>query len=201
MVAKKAAPVDEVPTGRLGRVRWMFKTGRQTLIFCYYLLWICIDLSLLGLVSQQIHRYGNSQYNYPGALYYHALGLNLFSTIFFFIVALFHWALGHLPLTFLMFCAGVFFGTSAGILTETPFGHGLQCGNPLYKFPENYRPFVRECSRITAITGLSWAMFALAVIAFFFFLIDKFSCVSKRQHVYEPYPDPEEGHQKSPIRH
>jgi hypothetical protein len=139
-------------------------------------------------------------FNYPSSLYYHALGLNLFSTIFFLLVGLTHWWFSHLPLAFLLFAAGVFFGTSAGILTATPFGHGLWCRNPVEKFPANYQPFVSQCARVMAITGLSWALFGLAVIGFFFLLADKFSCVSKRDHIYAPY-DTEEKELESPIKH
>jgi hypothetical protein len=179
----------------------LFSTTRQVLIFSFFILWCCIDVALLGLISEQITKFGNNAENYPSGMYYHALGLGLFATIFYLIVGLTNWALGHLPLTFLMFTAGVFFGTVAGILEATPFGHGLQCGNPVDKFPANYQPFVDQCSRITAISGLAWAMFGLAVIGFFFLLQDKFSCTSKRAHLYEPYVGDEEKAVQSPIKH
>lgn len=52
----------------------------------------------------------------------------------------------------------VIFGTGAGIFYGTPFGHGLQCGNPVESFSAKYQPFVSQCGRITAIEGLSWTM-------------------------------------------
>lgn len=99
---------------------------------------------------------------------------------------------------FLMLAAGVFFGTTAGILTLTPFGQSLRCGNPVESFPPNYQPFVGDCSRITAIVGLSWAMFALAVVGLFWFFADKYSCVSKRDHLYAPYVGPAKA-EKHPL--
>lgn len=190
--------VDEAPKTRMGL---LFSTTRQITIFTFFVLWCAIDVSMLGLVSQQIHKYGNHQENYPSNQYYHALGLGLFATIFYLLIGLTNWWFSHLPLTFLMFTAGIFFGTVAGILEDTPFGHGLQCDNPVDRFPVKYQPFVHECSRITAIEGLSWAMFALAVIGFFFLLQDKFSCASKRDHVYAPYVSDEEKKLESPIKH
>lgn len=89
-----------------------------------------------------------------------------------------------------MFAGSVFFGIVAGLLTATPFGHGLKCGNPVESFPLQYQPFVSQCSRITAIVGLAWALFGLSVIGFFFFIFDKYSLVSKREHVYEEWVDP-----------
>jgi len=86
---------------------------------------------------------------------------------------------------FLFFVFGVFWGTGAGILESTPFGHGLQCSNPVDRFPPNYRPFVHECSRVTAISGLSWAMFGLSVIGLFWVFLDTFSLHKKRSVVYE----------------
>lgn len=118
------------------------------------------------------------------------LTLSLFATIFGLLFGMFHAWLSHFLMLFCMFASGVFFGTVAGILYYTPFGHGLQCGNPVDRFPAKYQPFVSECSRITAISGLSWAMFALSVIGFFFFFFDKFSIVSHRDHIYIPYEAP-----------
>ena len=53
---------------------------------------------------------------------------------------------------------GVMFGTGAGIIYATPFGHGLQCSNSLDLIPVNWRPDFHWCRRVTAIEGLSWAM-------------------------------------------
>jgi hypothetical protein len=182
--------------------RGLFATRRQIAFFAFFILWLCIDISALGLVSQQIHKYGNSYLNYPSGMYYHALGLLLFTSIVGLLYGLFH-AWLNLPLMMIIFfvswildpvrigtcCAhrlplcrcSVYFGAPAPASSSPqyahivfhsclelvvdglaslpqPFGHGLQCGNPVERFPPNYRPFVHECSRITAISGLAWAM-------------------------------------------
>ncbi|KAL1408019.1 hypothetical protein Q8F55_004816 [Vanrija albida] len=177
-----------VPTSQIQAIFW---TQRQRFIFAYYVFYAIIDVTLLGLISWNIHKHGNTWTNYPNGMYYHALGLGLFATIFTLLVSIFHWALGHLLLTFTFFACGVLFGTVAGILTATPFGHGLQCGNPVDRFPPQYRPFVDDCAKVTATNGLSWAMFALATAGFFFMLQDKYACTSKRDHVYINYEAPE----------
>ncbi|WWD17732.1 hypothetical protein CI109_102173 [Kwoniella shandongensis] len=186
---RAAAATETAPVARQSRfpIRSVFSTTRQTFYAVFFILWFAIDVSLLGLVSQQIHKYGQEQSNYPSGKYQHALGLLLFSTLIGLLFSIFHWALGltvYLPV-FLAF--GVWFGTGAGILEETPFGHGLQCKhiNDPSKFAPNWVPFLQECSRVTAISGLAWAMFALATIGFFWTIADKFSFVSKRSVVYE----------------
>lgn len=141
-------------------VRTLFSSTRHIFYVVLFTLWICIDIALLGLVSEQIHKYGRYRENYPTAQYQNALGLLLFSTIIGLLFGIFHWALGltmYLPI-FLAF--GVWFGTGAGILEPTPFGHGFQCRHTwdLSRFPANWQPYVGECSRVTAIEGLAWAM-------------------------------------------
>lgn len=116
---------------------------------------------------------------------------SLFSTIFYLIFAIFHWVVGHKIMMFLFLSGGVFFGTIAGILTATPFGHGIQCKHNADHFSEPWRRFAGDCARIQAIVGLSWAMFGLNTIGFFWAISDKFSCVSKRDSVYAPYVAPE----------
>lgn len=51
-----------------------------------------IDIALLGLVSQQIHRHGGQNtFDWPGQEYGHAMGLLLFVSIFGLLVTIFHW--------------------------------------------------------------------------------------------------------------
>ncbi|WOO78097.1 uncharacterized protein LOC62_01G001650 [Vanrija pseudolonga] len=189
MVAKNHGQQEvEAPTSQLQAIFW---TGRQRFIFSYYVFYGILDVALLGLVSWNLHKHGNTWTNYPDGMYYHALGLGLFTTIFTLLFTIFHWALGHLLLTLTFFASGVFFGTVAGILTSTPFGHGLQCKNPVESFPPKYQPFYHDCRKVTATVGLAWALFALSVLGFFFMLQDKYSCVSKRNHVYIEYVAPE----------
>ncbi|ORY32233.1 hypothetical protein BCR39DRAFT_564269 [Naematelia encephala] len=171
--------------GRAAAPKSLFKSSRQIFYFSFFILWICIDVALLGLVSQQLHKYGNTYTNYPTGEYYHALGLLLFATIFALIIGLFHWVL-NLGMFLVIFIAnGVFFGTGAGIIEGTPFGHGLQCPNPVSAFPTAWQPFVSQCSRVTAIEGLAWAMFALSVIGLFYAFTDKFSIKSQRNILYD----------------
>ncbi|AAW42247.1 hypothetical protein CNBC4600 [Cryptococcus deneoformans B-3501A] len=182
-------PTDPEATAphRRFSVRTLFSSTRHIFYVVLFTLWICIDIALLGLVSEQIHKYGRYRENYPTAQYQNALGLLLFSTIIGLLFGIFHWALGltmYLPI-FLAF--GVWFGTGAGILEPTPFGHGFQCRHTwdLSRFPANWQPYVGECSRVTAIEGLAWAMFALSVFGLFWVIADKYNFTSKRSSVYE----------------
>ncbi|ODO11644.1 hypothetical protein I350_00428 [Cryptococcus amylolentus CBS 6273] len=184
---------------KLPPARLLFGTARHIFYIVFFTLWLCIDIALLGLVSEQIHKHGRDYNNYPDGRYYHALGLLLFSTIVGLIFGIFHFKLGltmYLPI-FLAFAA--WFGTGAGILEATPFGHGLQCKHTsdLSRFPVKYQPFVSECSRITAISGLAWALFALSVIGLFWVFRDKFALTSKRNNTY----DVAEQGESAPLKH
>ncbi|WWC99844.1 hypothetical protein V866_006752 [Kwoniella sp. B9012] len=201
----KSAPVPGSKKATSSRprpsVKSIFSTSRQAFYASFFILWFCIDVAELGLVSQQIHKYGRFAENWPTGKYQHAMGLLLFTTIIGLLFSIFHWALGltmYLPI-FLMF--GVFWGTGAGIMYETPFGHGFQCRhiNDPSRFAPNWVPYLGECSRVTAIEGLAWAMFALSVIALFFTLFDKFTFTSKRSAVYESLA--EEGHAQIEEKH
>lgn len=112
---------------------------------------------------------------------------------------------------------GVFWGTGAGIIEATPFGHGLQCNEPPSHFPEPWGNFVGSCSRWTAIEGLAWAMcewdrtdssprrlgrvligyrlVALSVIGFFYTIIDRYNFTTKRSNVYDIEAPHEELHE------
>jgi len=71
----------------------MLKTKRQIFWFSFFVLWIMIAISDLGLVSQQIHSHTRHTADWPTAEYYHVMGLLLFSTIIGLIFGIFHWAL------------------------------------------------------------------------------------------------------------
>lgn len=179
---------NEVPKTAMGR---LFATRRQIYIFAFFIFYLCVNISLLGLVSEQLHKYGNEWTRYPDGRWYHALGLGLFVGIFFTLFGIFHAWLGHKIYLFLFFAGAVMSGVVAGLFEMTPFGHGLQCGNPVDSFPEKYRPFYGECSRITAIEGLAWTMFALNIVGLFLTFIDAYSCTARNTHVYAPYEKPE----------
>lgn len=137
-------------------------------------------VSELGLVSQQLHKYGNSYLHYASKQYKHGLGLLLFSVIASLLVTLSHpWlsvactSLPSLPsnriliksfvnfivISFSSFVMAVFFGTGAGIIQRTaPFtGHGC-ARKPLADYPQEWQPYVGECSRVVAIQGIAWAL-------------------------------------------
>ncbi|KGB77465.1 hypothetical protein I307_05889 [Cryptococcus deuterogattii 99/473] len=182
-------PTDPEATAphRRFSVRALFRSTRHIFYVILFTLWICIDIALLGLVSQQIHKYGRFRENYPSGKYQNALGLLLFSTIVGLLFGIFHWALGLTMYIPILIAFGAWFGTGAGILEGTPFGHGLQCRHTwdLSRFPTAWQPYVGECSRVTAIEGLAWSMFALSVLGLFWVIVDKYNFVSKRSSVYE----------------
>ncbi|OWZ31226.1 hypothetical protein LQV05_002903 [Cryptococcus neoformans] len=182
-----ADPEATAPHRRRFSVRSLFSSTRHIFYVVLFTLWICIDIALLGLVSEQIHKYGRYRENYPTGKYQNALGLLLFSTIIGLLFGIFHWALGLAMYIPIFIAFGAWFGTGAGILEATPFGHGLQCRHTwdLSRFPANWQPYVGECSRVTAIEGLAWAMFALSVFGLFWVIADKYNFTSKRSSVYE----------------
>lgn len=53
----------------------MLFTGRQKMIFFFFVLYACIDISMLGLISEQLQKYGNLNTRYPTLMFYHAIGL------------------------------------------------------------------------------------------------------------------------------
>ncbi|WVR06003.1 hypothetical protein IAU60_003031 [Kwoniella sp. DSM 27419] len=197
-----ARPAAPTPGGNANTARTrpslrkIFSTPRQIFYACFFILWFCIDAAELGLVSQQIHNHGRNESDWPTGQLQHGMGLLLFSSLISLVFCLFHWGVG-LSLYLPIFLAlGVFWGTGAGIIEKTPFGHGLQCKHidDPSRFAENWRPYLGDCSRTTAIEGLAWAMFALSVFALFFVFMDKFSITTKRSAVYESVA--EEGHAK-----
>lgn len=51
-----------------------------------------IDIALLGLVSEQIHKHGGqNKFDWPGQMYGHAMGLLLAGAILGLLVTVFHW--------------------------------------------------------------------------------------------------------------
>jgi hypothetical protein len=186
------APVDpNAPQVPKTRLQSTFSTGRQIGIFCFYVFLLCINVSFLGLISHQLHTYGNEWTSYPDGRFFHALGLGLFVCIFTMLFGLGHAWLNHMVLMFCHFATAVMVGTVAGLFTMTPFGHGLQCGNPIEKFPAKYQSFVGECAEYTAITGLAWAMFALNILMLVWLTQDAFSCVrTSNTHIYAPWEPP-----------
>lgn len=163
----------------------IFRSTSQILFFSLFALWIPIAIAECGLVSYLIHKYGRPASDWPGAEYQHAINLGLFSSIVSILFGFFHWGLSLFMFLPIFLAHGVWWGTVAGILEKTPFGHGLQCGNPASSFPTAYVPFLNDCSKVTAIEGLAWAMFGLSVIGFFLTVFTKFDFTSVRNVVYD----------------
>lgn len=183
--ARAAAPGSDTPKVKKNYDWSALFRGRHLVYFVLFLLWTIFDIVELGLVSQQIHQHGQTASNWPSAEYQHAMGLLLFSTIIGLLWGLFHWFVSlslYLPINIAF---AVWWGTGAGIIEATPFGHGLQCKNPTSSFPLNWQPFVGECTRVTTIEGFAWIMFALSVVGLFVAFVDKYSITSRRDHVYD----------------
>jgi hypothetical protein len=122
-------------------------------------------------VSQQLHRYGNSTSNYPSAEFKHVLGLILFTVIFTFLLLIAHAFISFGVTAFFAFVGAVFWGVSAGVMWQViPFYRSCQAAD---SYPSNWQPFVSQCSRLIAIEGISWTLWALFVILFIATLVHK----------------------------
>ncbi|GFZ43685.1 hypothetical protein JCM24511_01405 [Saitozyma sp. JCM 24511] len=196
-MARPAAPVPGSEKHAKARTNYaqIFNQKRQIVWFALFVLWLCIDIAELGLVSQQIHERTRDVSSWPNAETQNAMGLLLFACIISLLFGLFHWAASLFMYHILFLMHGVFWGTGAGIIEATPFGHGLQCNEPPSHFPEPWGNFVGSCSRWTAIEGLAWAMFALSVIGFFYTIIDRYNFTTKRSNVYDIEAPHEELHE------
>lgn len=91
----------------------------------------------------------------------------------------------------MFFSGALFFACSAGLLYQTPFGHGLKCTMPIEKIDDKFKPWFGDCKIIMAVSAFAWTMFGLSLLGLFWTIQDKFSCVSKREGVYAPYIKPE----------
>lgn len=136
---------------------------RSILYLSTFILIFCLSCVNLGLVSQQIHRYGRFAENYASLQYKNAIGLLLAAVIISMLISMFHMFLPLGMLLFFSLCAAVFFGVVAGIFrTATPF-RGTSCGAPVDSYPVKWQPYVRECSRIVTMQGISWTLWALYI--------------------------------------
>lgn len=63
---------EEAPKGRIGL---LFSTKRQIFVLCFMIFFCALDVSLLGLISEQLQKYGNDWTSYPDGRFYHAIGL------------------------------------------------------------------------------------------------------------------------------
>jgi vacuolar-type H+-ATPase subunit I/STV1 len=133
------------------------------------------------------------------------MGLLLFTAIFALIVSIFHWAFSTRVYLILFVITGVFAGTGAGILHQSPFGKSLNCQKPDSFFPEAYQPYIGDCARVMAISGLAWALckfcfstslticsllVGLSVIGLVYSFFDHFKLSVRNTKVYDIEKEP-----------
>ena len=139
----------------------------------------CPACAELGLVSQQIHKYGRFAENWASLQYRNVVGLLLCAVIVSLLITIFHFYLSiactvsRLPLfnrfsylmifsfnlvvAFFSLILSVFFGIGGGVIrTTTPFHRS--CSTPTENYPEKWQRFAGECTRIVAMQGISWAL-------------------------------------------
>ncbi|KDR66737.1 hypothetical protein GALMADRAFT_106133 [Galerina marginata CBS 339.88] len=134
---------------------------RSILYAITFFLIFCLTCAELGLVSQQIHKYGRYAENYASLQYKNVLGLLLCAVIISLLLCLTHF---FIPIGFLVFIAlilAIFFGVGGGVIrTATPY-RGTSCNRPVGDYPIAWQPYAHECSRVVTIQALSWTLFAL----------------------------------------
>lgn len=145
-----------------------------TLIFC-------IAVSVLGIDSHILHKYGNGYATYPTKQFKHDIGLILFNCIFTFLWLLAHPFISMGISIFLTFLNAVFWGTSAGILfNQLPFKSST-CGHPVSSFPTSWQPYAAsgECAELVTLHGLCWAQWGLMIFLLFGSIYHKFQFAVK----------------------
>ncbi|PPQ87894.1 hypothetical protein CVT25_001236 [Psilocybe cyanescens] len=121
----------------------------------------------LGLVSQQIHKYGRFAENYASLQYKNVLGLLLCAVIVSLLVTIFHLYLSIGFVAFFSLILAVFFGVGGGVIrTATPF-RGTHCQRPPEDYPEKWQRFSHECSRIVSIEAIAWSLWGLYMFMLF----------------------------------
>lgn len=131
----------------------------------------CVEL---GLVSEQLHKYGNDYTHWATKQYKHAIGLLLFTVIVSLLVMLAHPFVGVPFITVWSFILAVFFATGAGVIWQNTglFWKGTGC-RPAEQLPEIWRPYARECGRVVTIQAVAWSLFGLYFLLFVGTLIHK----------------------------
>ncbi|KAH9479940.1 hypothetical protein JR316_0008537 [Psilocybe cubensis] len=131
---------------------------RSILYLIGFVLIFALTCAELGLVSQQIHKYGRFAENYASLQYKNVLGLLLCACLVSLLVTIFHLFLNVGFVAFFSLVLAVFFGTGAGVIrTATPF-RGTSCGRPADAYPEKWQRFAHECSRIVSIEAVAWSL-------------------------------------------
>ncbi|KAG6837590.1 hypothetical protein H0H93_007004 [Arthromyces matolae] len=132
-----------------------WKSPRRAIYAVSWILLFCIAASVLGLVSEQLQRGGNSYANYGNMMFKHVLGILLFTVILTFLMFIGHFY-GSIGI------AAVFWGVGAGVLYESCPYRAFNCGDndPMARFAGTRwgeERFFSQCSRIVAMQGLAWA--------------------------------------------
>ncbi|KIK70560.1 hypothetical protein GYMLUDRAFT_32604 [Collybiopsis luxurians FD-317 M1] len=121
----------------------------------------------LGLVSDLLHKGGNTITNYPSAEFKHVLGLLLFTCI-----ASLLYLIGHTFISmglniFVNFVLAVFWGTSAGVIFHVSPFESFTCNKPTSIFDSNWAAYSDNCAIVVAMQGLAWALWGLSVFLMF----------------------------------
>ncbi|KAF8623680.1 hypothetical protein AX17_007378 [Amanita inopinata Kibby_2008] len=136
----------------------------------------CIEL---GLVSQQLHKYGNSPQNYATQGFQHLIGLMLYNSIITLLYSLSHFWLSVGFTSFISLILAVFWGTGAGLLrTTTPY-RGTHCDRPPSAYAPNWAPFANECSRIITIEAIGWTLWGIFIFLLIGTLVQKLQITVK----------------------
>ncbi|KJA14164.1 hypothetical protein HYPSUDRAFT_49374 [Hypholoma sublateritium FD-334 SS-4] len=134
---------------------------RSWIYLATFILIFCLTCAELGLVSQQIHKYGRWTFNYATLQYKNAIGLLLCACLISLLLCLGHYWIAVGGTAFTSLILSVFFGTVAGIFRVTTPFRGHDCGRPQDSYPVIWRPWFQECSRVVAMEGIAWSLWAL----------------------------------------
>ncbi|KAF9524787.1 hypothetical protein CPB83DRAFT_595361 [Crepidotus variabilis] len=167
-----------------------FASPRKILYaFTFGLIGACTAVEL-GLVSQQLHHYGNFLSRYPTQEYKSALDLLLFACLWQLLIVIFHYQLPSLLVAFATLSSGVFWGAGAGIIERVSPFEFYNCGEPASYFNSIWAPFKHECARIVTIQGFGWTLWALSVFLLLGIIVDNVEFHVKTRPFY-PLTDEE----------
>lgn len=174
----------EKPPSRLTRAR-PFVFG-----FTFCLIFACAAVEL-GLVSDFLHRYGNSYDFYPTMEFKHDLGIILFSSIVTFLYCLSNYWSNHFMCAVWAFILSVFWGTAAGVLFQVSPFRAYTCGRPDSAFTPEWAAWKGNCRRVVTMEGFAWSLWGLFMFLFLGLIMEMFQC-TKRKDVRPFYEIPRE---------
>jgi hypothetical protein len=144
----------------------LFVPGLRSILYATTFFFLfAFTVAELGLVSQQLHKYGNTYQHYASMEYKNGLGLLLAAVIVSLLFTIFHyWTSVGFSLVVSLALA-VMFGTGAGIIQRTTPFKGTSChSKPVSDYPDIWQPYAHECSRIVSIQAVGWALWALYIM-------------------------------------